>query len=85
MIIGSRIEKRYLIQFCDNQTWRDVHCRYNGKWNSSFEMYEGNKEKPSKKDLESAKIKESNFSDNLYRVIEKTIIFMEESDRTRVR
>lgn len=85
MVVDTRVEKRYLIQFCANKVWRDVDCDFNGKWIKSFSMFEGNKFKPTIEELERAKKAESNFSDNLFRVVEKTIIILEESDKTRVR
>lgn len=85
MILDTKVEKRYLIQFCDNKTWRDVNCDFNGRWIKSFSMFEGSKSKPTVEHLDGAKKAESNYSDNLFRIIEKTIIILEESDRTRVR
>lgn len=87
MILSTKTLKKYLIQHFDEETdqWFDVKCSFNGKYNFIVSTYEGNEKKPSTADIEQAKISVQNFSDSMFRVVEKTIVIIEESNKIRVR
>lgn len=87
MKFHTKCIKRYVIQHCDDtsETWYDVKCKYNGRYVQIISGFEGSDVKPTREDLDDAKMTVSNFSDSMFRIVEKTIVIIEEFDKTRVR
>lgn len=76
--VYSRVRKKYVLQYRNKQgKWVDVKCDYNGTYLSDLGGCIGNKSKPSKKAMEKAMKHVNDFAVNNYRVIERTILFIE--------
>lgn len=76
--ISSRVRKKYVLQYRQKPNqWVDVRCDYNGVYLVDLGGCIGNKTKPSKKVMEKAMKMVNDFATNNYRVIERTIVFIE--------
>lgn len=87
MILSTKTVQKYLIQFFDEETkhWLDVPCWFNGGFNFVTRTYEGADRKPTELDIEEAKIAVNSFSNSMFRIVKKTIVIIDETDKLRVR
>ena len=75
----TKTRKVYIIQYRKALArWVDVKCKFNGKYIAEFKGCIGSKYRPSEKDLEEAKVSANDFAKENYRVIERTILWVDE-------
>ena len=78
MKTSSKVRKKYVIQYCERPSvWVDIDCDYNGVYLIDFGGCTGNKVKPSKKTMEKIMQQVNDFASNNYRVVERTIVFID--------
>lgn len=87
MIVSTKTVQKYLIQSFDEDAgkWYDVPCWFNASFNFITRTYEGADRKPTEEDMEEAKIAVNNFSNSMFRVVKKTIVIIDETNKLRVR
>lgn len=87
MILSTKSIKKYLIQYYDTSInkWINVDCPYNGSYNFVTRTLEGADRKPLSSDIEDAMKSVSNFADSMFRVVERTIIILDETNKLKIR